>query len=146
MEERTGKPYELKKLGTVIRLGLLAFLIGMIASALITLFVDRETLIAIIPRINPLLLTVPFAFYLAINLVDTLRLRMVLGQFDMRIGFGMGFVNSVIGILFNNVTPMNTGVGIRSRFTISNASVFRQRPPRTSSSPGTSRSSCSRRS
>ena len=109
MEERTGQPYELKKLGTVIRLGLLAFLIGMIASALISLLVDRDTLFSIVPGINPLLLTVPFGLYLAINVVDTFRLRMVLGQFDMRIGLGMGFVNSVIGILFNNVTPMNTG-------------------------------------
>lgn len=103
------QPQNIRTIRSVVRLGLIAFAIGMIASALITLLVDRDTILAILPNVQPLLLVVPFGLYLAVNVLDSLRLKMVLYQFQMRIPFRIAFANSVIGILFNNITPAGTG-------------------------------------
>lgn len=81
----------------------------MLVTVLITLLFDAENVFQFLPFINPFVLIVPFSLYLAVNVIDTLRLRMVIRQFDMKIGFRAGFSNSVIGILFNNVTPMAAG-------------------------------------
>ncbi|MFW6368264.1 MAG: lysylphosphatidylglycerol synthase transmembrane domain-containing protein [Spirochaetota bacterium] len=103
------QPQNIRTVRSVVRLGLIAFATGMVASAFITLLVDRDAILAILPEINPLMLTVPFGLYLAINVMDSLRLRMVLHQFHMRVPFRVAFANSVIGVLFNNITPAGTG-------------------------------------
>ncbi len=93
----------------VVKFIILVVVIGVVVNTVITFFMDHTKVIDTIKKVRFDFFLVPFLCYLAWNLIDTIRLRIVTSQFNIRIPFKKGFFNSVLGTFFNNLTPMAAG-------------------------------------
>jgi glycosyltransferase 2 family protein len=93
----------------IVRMILIVIIIGLLANIFISFLVGFNTLGRELSRLRWEHVVVPFAIFIAIYFIDSLRLKMVLRQFNYRIGIGAAFVNSLMGYFFSNLTPMATG-------------------------------------
>ncbi|HOJ98959.1 MAG TPA: lysylphosphatidylglycerol synthase transmembrane domain-containing protein [Termitinemataceae bacterium] len=87
----------------------LAIVIGLCVNLGIAFFMDADTIYETLRKINIVVILVPFVSYFLVYFIDSLRLYMVLRQFGDRLTFGECFYNSVISILFSNITPFASG-------------------------------------
>ncbi|WP_304225201.1 lysylphosphatidylglycerol synthase transmembrane domain-containing protein [Gracilinema caldarium] len=97
---------ERKKL---IRSMFLAVLIGFLANLGIAFLMDFNDIVGAIKKVDYSIVLVPFACYFIIYIVDSIRLIMVLWQFNIRIPLWEAFYNSVNVSLFSNLTPFSSG-------------------------------------
>ncbi|AEJ20813.1 lysylphosphatidylglycerol synthase transmembrane domain-containing protein [Gracilinema caldarium] len=86
-----------------------AVLIGLLANLGIAFLMDFKDILGALKRVDFSILFVPFFFYLLIYIIDSVRLLMVLKQFNITISIWEAFYNSVNVTLFSNLTPMATG-------------------------------------
>ncbi len=92
-----------------MKMVIIAVVIGLMVNIIISFLVDIGSLGEAFRRVRWEHIIVPFAVYPVIYLIDSLRLKLVLRQFGYRIGLGTGFINSLMGYFFSNLTPMATG-------------------------------------
>ncbi|MBN2351188.1 MAG: flippase-like domain-containing protein [Spirochaetales bacterium] len=103
---QTAPPSSLKKIGRMI---VIVVIIGLLVNiALAFGFGFRNTSEAL-RRVSWEHVLVPFAIYILIYVVDSLRLAIVLRQFGRRVRFVDAFVNSLMGYFLSYLTPMATG-------------------------------------
>jgi hypothetical protein len=86
-----------------------AVLIGLVANLGIAFFMDFKDILGALKKVDFSILFIPFFLYICIYCIDTLRLIMVLRQFNITISIWEAFYNSVNVALFSNLTPMATG-------------------------------------
>ncbi len=87
----------------------IVILIGLAVNLFIAFLMDRKAVVVALQRIRIVYLAIPFGCYLMVNIVDSFRTVLVARQFGARVSLGQAFFNSVIGVLFNNLTPMGAG-------------------------------------
>ncbi len=88
---------------------LAALVIGLGVNIGFAAFMDFADIRDSLGRVDFWVLSVPFACYFLIYLVDSARLGLVLRQFGTKIGFREAFYNSVATALFSNLTPFASG-------------------------------------
>ena len=93
----------------ILRLVLIAVVIGMGVNVLMSLLVDRGQYFATLRKVRVVYFVVPLILFIASNAVDALRMVIVVAQFKIRIHFLQAFYNSVVGNFFLNTTPMSAG-------------------------------------
>ena len=93
----------------ILRFVLLAVILGLGVNALLSVFMDRTQVIASIRKVRVVYFVVPLLLFIASHVVDSLRLKLVLAQFRIRITFLQAFYNSAVGTFFTNITPMTAG-------------------------------------
>ena len=93
----------------VLRFVLIAAILGFGVNALLSLFVDRAEFIAGLRKIRLIYFAVPLLLFVASHVVDSLRLKLVISQFKIRLTFVQAFYNSAVGTFFTNITPMTAG-------------------------------------
>jgi len=86
-----------------------AVLIGLLANLGIAFLMDFKDILSALKKVDFSIVFVPFLFYLIIYIIDSLRLMIVLRQFNITIPLWEAFYNSVNVTLFSNLTPMATG-------------------------------------
>jgi hypothetical protein len=96
-------------IGSIIKIIILVIVIGLAVNTLIAFLMDKNTVLKSLQRVRVVYLIIPFGCYLLINFIDSFRTMMIARQFSARVPFVQAFFNSVIGILFNNLTPMAAG-------------------------------------
>lgn len=109
MPGKAAKTSSYSSIKKIMRMIVVAVIIGLLANILISFLVDIGSLGEALHKVRWEHIAVPAAVYLLIYLIDSLRLKLVLRQFDYRIGLGTAFVNSLLGYFFSNLTPMATG-------------------------------------
>jgi len=93
----------------IFSLILLAVIIGVGVNTTLSLLMDRRQIIDSIRKVRLIYFAVPLLLFVASHVVDSLRLKLVLAQFRIRIRFVQAFYNSAAGTFFTNVTPMTAG-------------------------------------
>ena len=93
----------------IFRFILLAVIIGLGVNTILSLVMDRTQVIESIRKVKAVYFLVPFLLFVASHVVDSLRLKLVLAQFRIRISFLQAFYNSAVGTFFTNITPMTAG-------------------------------------
>jgi len=93
----------------ILRFVLLAVIIGLGVNTLLSLLMDRTQIIDSIRKVRIVYFVVPLLLFVASHVVDSLRLKLVLAQFRIRISFLKAFYNSAAGTFFTNITPMTAG-------------------------------------
>ena len=93
----------------IVRIILVVIVIGLAVNLLITFVLDNQEIFQSLKKIKLTYLLIPFFAFLLSNLIDTVRLKLVLSQFQFKISLLQAFYNSVIGIFFTNITPMAAG-------------------------------------
>jgi hypothetical protein len=88
---------------------LLAVILGVGVNTVLTLLMDRRQIIDSIRKVRIVYFVVPLLLFMASHVVDSLRLKLVLAQFRIRITFLQAFYNSAAGTFFTNITPMTAG-------------------------------------
>lgn len=95
--------------GKIIRAIIIVTVIGFMVSIGIAFFVDFEKIIQSLLSVSWDHLAVPFFIYIGIYIIDSIRLKLVLWQFQCKIRFKEAFTNSMLGYFFAYLTPMATG-------------------------------------
>ncbi len=93
----------------ILRFVLLAVILGLGVNTILSLLMDRTQIIDSIRKVRLIYFVVPLLLFMASQLVDSLRLKLVLAQFRIRITFVQAFYNSAVGSFFTNITPMTAG-------------------------------------
>ena len=93
----------------VLRFVLIAVILGFGVNAFLSLFVDRTQFLASLHKVRVIYFVMPLLLYVASNVVDSLRLMLVVSQFRIRLSFVQAFYNSAVGMFFTNITPMTAG-------------------------------------
>jgi hypothetical protein len=88
---------------------LLAVILGVGVNTVLSLLMDRRQIIDSIRKVRIVYFVVPLLLFMASHVVDSLRLKLVLAQFRIRITFLQAFYNSAAGTFFTNITPMTAG-------------------------------------
>ena len=88
---------------------LLAVILGVGVNTILSLLMDRRQIIDSIRKVKIIYFAVPLLLFVASHFVDSLRLKLVLAQFRIRITFVQAFYNSAAGTFFTNITPMTAG-------------------------------------
>jgi uncharacterized protein (TIRG00374 family) len=96
----------MKKIGKMI---VIVIIIGLLVNILISFIFGFRNTSDALRKVSWEHLLVPFVIYVAIYLIDSLRLKLVLRQFGGRIKIGDAFTNSLMGYFFSYLTPMATG-------------------------------------
>lgn len=86
-----------------------AVLIGLLANLGIAFLMDVKDILGAVKKVDFSIIFIPFLFYIIIYIIDSIRLVMVLRQFNIKIPIWEAFYNSVNVTLFSNLTPMATG-------------------------------------
>ncbi len=94
---------------SLVRLIIIVIVIGAAANILISFFLDSDRLIESIRKIRLIAFIIPFLAYLLINVIDSIRVKLVLWQLNYKIPTLQAFFNSVIGIFITNLTPLAAG-------------------------------------
>jgi hypothetical protein len=93
----------------IFSLILLAIVLGVGVNTILSLLMDRRQIIESIRHVKLVYFLVPLLLFIASHIVDSLRLKLVLAQFRIRITFLQAFYNSAAGTFFTNITPMTAG-------------------------------------
>jgi glycosyltransferase 2 family protein len=93
----------------VLRFALIAVILGFGVNAILSLFMDREQFLTALGKVRLIYFAVPLLLFVASHVVDSLRLMLVVAQFNIRLTFVQAFYNSAVGTFFTNVTPMTAG-------------------------------------
>lgn len=93
----------------VLRFALIAVVLGFGVNAFLSLFMDRAQFLASLQKVRVIYFAVPFLLFVASHFVDSLRLKLVVSQFKIRLSFTQAFYNSAVGTFFTNITPMTAG-------------------------------------
>ncbi len=93
----------------ILKYIVIVIVIGLAVNLLIAFLMDSKAVFAALGRIRVSYLAIPFACYLMVNIIDSFRTVLVARQFGARVPLLQAFYNSVIGVLFNNLTPMGAG-------------------------------------
>jgi uncharacterized protein (TIRG00374 family) len=93
----------------VLRFALIAVILGFGVNAFLTLFMDRTQFLASLRKVRVVYFAVPLLLFVASHVVDSLRLKLVVHQFNIRLTFVQAFYNSAVGTFFTNITPMTAG-------------------------------------
>ncbi|RPJ07230.1 MAG: UPF0104 family protein, partial [Spirochaetaceae bacterium] len=109
METEPNSKSPVSNTGKIIRAVIIVIFIGIAANIIFTFFLDFNSLLTELSRVSWNHIVVPFLLYLGIYCIDSLRLKIVLHQFSLKIKFTDAFTNSVFGYLFAYLTPMATG-------------------------------------
>lgn len=102
-------PARNKKKNKTGRLIFFAIIIGLGVNVLISAFMNQEQLLHAVGNVRIWHLIVPFLCYLGVNLIDGLRLVLVLRQCGYRLNYWEAFYNSVLGMFISNLTPSAAG-------------------------------------
>jgi uncharacterized protein (TIRG00374 family) len=86
-----------------------AVLIGLCVNLGIAFCMDFESLKQVLYKTRIQIIVVPFLCYFIVYGIDSIRIRLVLQQFNTTISWGEAFYNSIIGVLFSNLTPFASG-------------------------------------
>ncbi|KGE71652.1 lysylphosphatidylglycerol synthase transmembrane domain-containing protein [Spirochaeta lutea] len=100
------KPQSAKKLARGIAL---ALLFGILVNGLIGIFLDGEKLLSSVSQVSPWIIIVPFACQFGLILINALRTVLIGRHFSQRISPADSFINSMLGVFFNALTPMAAG-------------------------------------
>jgi uncharacterized protein (TIRG00374 family) len=93
----------------VLRFGLIAVILGFGVNAVLSLFIDRTQFLHALRNVRLIYFAVPLLLFVASQVVDSLRLMLVVSQFKIRLSFAQAFYNSAVGAFFTNITPMTAG-------------------------------------
>jgi len=103
---KTSPPSSLKKIGRMI---VIVVIIGLLVNIALAFIFGFQNTSDALRKVSWEHILVPFAIYILIYLIDSLRLTIVLRQFGRRIRFADAFVNSLMGYFLAYLTPMATG-------------------------------------
>lgn len=87
----------------------LALLVGILINVAMGLFLDFGELSSALAQVSLVSLVVPFLLPFIIQVIDTLRYKLVFKRFHIRTSFRDGLYNNVIGYFFSNITPGSVG-------------------------------------
>jgi len=93
----------------VLRFGLIAVILGFGVNAVLSLFIDRTQFLHALRNVRVIYFVAPLLLFVASQVVDSLRLMLVVSQFKIRLSFVQAFYNSAVGSFFTNITPMTAG-------------------------------------
>ncbi len=93
----------------ILRFVVLAVILGLGVNTILSLLMDRTQIIDAIRKVKIIYFIIPLLLFIASHVVDSLRLMLVLAQFQIRIRFVQAFYNSAVGTFFTNITPMTAG-------------------------------------
>jgi uncharacterized protein (TIRG00374 family) len=93
----------------IFRFVLVAVILGFGVNVVLSLFIDRVQFIASLRKVRVIYFAVPLLLFVASQVVDSLRLMLVVSQFKIRLSFAHAFYNSAVGTFFLNITPMTAG-------------------------------------
>ncbi|MGA2380128.1 MAG: lysylphosphatidylglycerol synthase transmembrane domain-containing protein [Spirochaetia bacterium] len=93
----------------VLRFGLIAVILGFGVNAVLSLFIDRTQFLHALRNVRVIYFVAPLLLFVASQVVDSLRLMLVVSQFKIRLSFVQAFYNSAVGAFFTNITPMTAG-------------------------------------
>ncbi len=93
----------------ILRFILIAVVLGLGVNTLLSLIMDRAQIAAAIQKVRLIYFVVPLVLFVISQVVDSLRLMLVVSQFKIRLTFVQAFYNSSVGSFFTNITPMTAG-------------------------------------
>jgi uncharacterized protein (TIRG00374 family) len=93
----------------VLRFVLIAVILGLGVNAALSFFLDRTQFLHALRNVRVIYFFLPLLLFGASQLVDSLRLILVVSQFKIRLSFAQAFYNSAVGAFFTNITPMTAG-------------------------------------
>ncbi len=96
----------MKKIGRMI---VIVIIIGLLVNIALTFLFGFQNTSTALRKVSWEHILVPFAIYLLIYLIDSLRLKLVMRQFGHRVRLADAYANSLMGYFFANLTPMATG-------------------------------------